>query len=65
MLGPDAYQALRIEKRENGVVLATLNRLPLEARVERSTATQRYMESIGTRPDELLKQTIPNARRVL
>jgi enoyl-CoA hydratase len=26
MLAPDAYQAIRIEKRENGVVLATLNR---------------------------------------
>jgi enoyl-CoA hydratase len=26
MLAPDAYQAIRIEKRENGVALATLNR---------------------------------------
>lgn len=65
MLASDVYQAIRIEKRENGAALATLNRLPLEARVERSTAIQRYMESMDTRPDELLKQTIPNSRRVL
>jgi hypothetical protein len=46
---------------EDKVALA----LRLEFRVERSTTIQRYMESMDTRPDELLKQAIPNAGRVL